>query len=72
MYTIQVPIERQEATFEDTIWFYLFPPDTINFNKIGDRNKILREDFSQIGSQTVIYPSYQMIIGIGRDVYQYR
>ena len=72
VYTNIVDIDKQEATFEDTIWFYLFPPNPIYFYKISDRNTILHRDLLVFDMNKSVSPPFQFYFSLGNNVHQYR
>ena len=67
-----VSIERQEATFEDSIWFYLFPPNPVKFNKISDKHKIVKENANFYGTEKIFFPHYLMSFSLGSEIFQFR
>ena len=65
-------IEKQEATFEDTIWFYLFPPHSVKFNKVSSHQKISKNTINLVNTNRVVFPHYSMTLSLGSDTFQYR
>ena len=71
-YRRKFEIERQEATFEDTIWFYLFPPKPVKFHKVSDKYKVEKANSNLVGTSGIIFPHYELSFSLGSDIFQYR
>ena len=65
-------IEPQEVVLEDSFYFSFISPSPKKFNKLWDREKVLKSYDNVFGSNLVYKSPFRLIIELSSNTYQYK